>query len=208
MKKSELKSTLGSIKADEGLVERTMLAVAERKRTETKVPFFARMSFGMRLAGAVCALLLTVTVAGAFLRGGIPAAEFGTDAQKAKESVVDTEAHIPTNTTSTRDTIDLLKEDALSSTGEWAIIKGSVFYASPSRTSEDGTYAVDVCITVIKHEESSEGIDVLSEDIDAYAVFSDESERQKLIDSLDEPVALLIEKDADNGEWKIKRIIY
>ena len=208
MKKDELKSTLGSIKASDGLVERTMLVVANRRRAEKREPFFLRMGFGVRLAGAACALLLTVTVAGALMKSGsIPSANSTEDVQKAKDSVIQTEAQTPCGTTSTRDTIDLLKQDAQDCDGEWAIFKGSVFYAAPSKASEEGTYPIDVSISVINHEESSEGIEGLTENIEAYALFTDDAERHKLIDSINEPISLLIEKDS-MGKWKIKRIIY
>ena len=208
MKKIELKSTLGSIKASEELVERTMLVVADRRRAEKREPFLLRMGFGVRLAGAACALLLTVTVAGALIKSGsIPSQNSTEDVQKAKDSVIQTEAQTPCGTTSTHDTIDLLKQDAQGCDGEWAIFKGSVFYAAPSQVSEEGAYPVDVQISIIKQEESSEKTDALPERIDAYALFSEDAERQKLIDSIDEPISLLIEKDS-NGKWKIKRIIY
>ncbi len=206
MKKSELKATLGSLRAGDGIVEKTMLAIRQHRQEERREPFFLRMGYGVRLAGAACALLMVIGIAGIIIRSPEPPADSGI-VQKANENADTAEAQNTSYTTSSQDSFDLLSAEAQKCTGEWAIIKGSVIYASIAGDAPEGTYALDVRISLTEKDKlSSESIQ-LSDSVEANALFSDEAERQKLIDSIDEPLSLLIEKDG-NGSWKIKKIVY
>ena len=57
MKKNDLKASLGQIRPREELISSTIKKVAEQKERQERRFFLPSYSFGMRLAGAVCALV-------------------------------------------------------------------------------------------------------------------------------------------------------
>ena len=214
MKKSELKATLGSIRASDELVRRTVLEAEERKHKKEHRPALFNMSFGMRLAGAACALMLTVGVMSAVLANRTPlstpdsGAQTQEGIQKAKEmSIVCADADSSESQDSISDPIEALRTDAESCTGEWAIIEGSISYASAQSNSEEGRYALEIKISAERVVHTSDGASVIAESVDAVAVFSDEEHRQRMIDSIGDTSLLLIEKNPD-GVWKVAKIIY
>ena len=58
MKKNELKASLGRIRPREELINSTIMKVVEQKRRQERRFYLPSYSFGMRLAGAVCAFVL------------------------------------------------------------------------------------------------------------------------------------------------------
>lgn len=62
MKKNELKASLGKIRPREELVSATLNAVREQKERQERRFVLPSYSFGMRLAGAVCAFALVFCI--------------------------------------------------------------------------------------------------------------------------------------------------
>ena len=206
MKKSELKATLGSIKASDELVRRTVLAAEERKHKQEKRTSIFNLTFGMRLAGVACALMLTVGVVTAVL--GKPSPDVQGDAQHAKEmTIVCTDSDPAESKDGTSDPVEVLLSDSVRCTGDWAILRGEIHYASVLSNSEEDRYALDVKLSVRELAHSSDGISDIGDQISAVAVFADDSHRQRMIDSIGEDVTLLIEQDSD-GRWLVTRVIY
>lgn len=208
MKKSELNATLGSIKASDELVRRTVLAAEERKHNKEERRSFFDLRFGMRLAGAACALMLTVGVMSALIGNGTLRNEGAPDVQKAKEAQI-----VCTDTVSTEaedgstDPIEALRAAADECTGGWAIIEGRIDYASAGDTSDDGRLSLEVKISAERIAQTSATSVSLPEQIGCAAVFNDEASRQRMIDSIGSELCLLIEMNAD-GEWQIAKVIY
>ncbi len=212
MKKSELKSTLGSIKASDELIRRTVLAAEERKRSQRRKASIFNLNFGMRLAGAVCALMLTVGVMSAVI-GREPAAlddagQIQTDAQRAKEiSILCTEADLAESDNGTSDSTAALLAAAKSCKGEWAIIVGQISYASVRPITDDSRYCLDIIISAERVAHISDGAPEISDTVSAVAEFSDEEHRTHMTDSIGNNVTILIEVTTD-GTWRVTSIIY
>ncbi len=212
MKKSDLKATLGAVRANEELVKKTMKRIEERSSCERErqivmTPF----AFGSRLAAAVCAFALVITASVWAMKNDM----FSEDTvEYTPRRAAETLSEIPKSSTASKDggsDFGILAKEAETVDGKWAIFGGTAnaFYFAEGE-NEEGKRRCIVSVTVERLGESSGVLLEIGDELIAEAYFSLDDEVQKFTDSISSEVSVLIEKNGEGNDqyWTVKKIIY
>ncbi len=217
MKKNDLRSTLGAIRTREELVRSTMEKIeAQRaqseKREESKRFDF---SFGMRLAGAMCALMIVVGIGiyGARINPPLDTgSNYGFDRahELNGEDDASDEASALNGLSEASLAIEKLAAEAEHIDGDWAIISGTAeacYFAGGEEA--DGESHCIIAMSVEKVERTS-GISLDSAELSAEIVFESDAEWQNFINGLSSKACFLLSvSEGENGHiWTVEKFIY
>ena len=197
MKKNDLKASLGRIRPREELINSTLANIAEQKERQQRRVFVPSYSFNMRLAGAVCALLLVFGLGFVIARQEINKPDVRTLGQLEQTEAI-------------TDGISMLSLDDELENG-WILIKGNInsmiFADLTSADAENGAIRrCKVNITanglIERSETLSVDLDKSSADFEADVVFYDNDAMNTFFDlSTGEMIFRLT--PGDDGAWII-----
>ena len=214
MKKSDLRSTLGTIHAREEQIASVMERVAARSQTAERKTAMSGLSFGMRLGAAACAFMMVVGLGVYAFSNGLftspDAVDYGV--QRTNEENTDTEntdnSHDSADET---DTLVALLAESEKIDGGWAIIRGTAnaFYFAGGEVESD-MYRCIIAVSVELTEKTSDGIVISESEIAADVTFVGDAELNEFTNSISSTVTLLIEKNDDGCDtaWTVRKIIY
>ncbi len=202
MKKNDLRTAIGGIRARDELIADTMDKIA-RYRTEqceSRGASHRRFGLGLRIASAACAFALVVGV-GLFigLRGNNP--NVISDMNDPK-TVDNNDANTP-DTYSNKKELSELREIAQGIDGDWMIVWATV----ESCMMSDGVATVG--LTVGDFLAYSEGFDFDNENISAEFTTDSQNELDGIIESLTSQRYFLLSLDTESGEdcWIIEKYL-
>ena len=197
MKKNDLKASLGRIRPREELVSSTIMKVAEQKRRQERRFTLPSYSFGLRVAGAVCAFAIVFCI-------GFIAAR-----QNINQPDVRTLGQLDA-TEATTDGISMLSVHGEHENG-YILINGSInsmiFNDLTASDVEDG--AVRRCKVTVeargiieKSENLKADLNKTTEIFEADVVFYDNDVMNAFFDQITSDMILRL-VPTDNGSWSI-----
>ncbi len=204
MKKNDLKNSLGRIRPREELISSTIEKVAEQKERQQRRFFLPSYSFGMRLAGAVCAFVLVF-----FMGMGIAKLDGNVSGGEVNTPVVRTLGELAVTDASTDGAAMLVFEREYQN--GYILINGSVdsisFVGLTDADREDGAIRrCKVTVTASGLIEKSDDLNVdlnkTNETFEADVVFYDNDIMDAFFDQSTDKMILRLTPD-DNGNWSI-----
>ena len=210
MNKQDLKAALSKIQPREALIEETLKKANELRYKETvKRPAFAFEGFNFKLAGAVCAFALVLSL-------GIFAGVNGFFTEEKNPPIEEvsfrhleeiTEAQQKSELSSEKASV--MVEEAKKENAHWAVIEGVISGCYPSNTSSENKIRYLVQIDDVSlYDFESDSLTATAFENGLVAAFDAESGDEKfnyLINLMSAPIYIRLEADNTNEEtsWKI-----
>lgn len=204
MKKNDLKASLGRIRPREELICSTINKVAEQKERQQRRFFLPSYSFGMRLAGAVCAFVLVF-----FMGMGIARLDGNAGGNDVNTPALRTLAELAVTEASTDGAAMLVFEHEFEN--GYIVIKGNIdnisFVSLTDAEKADGVARhCKVTITADGLIEKSDDLKVdlenTNETFEADVVFYDNDILNTFIDQSTGEMIIRLTPD-DNNNWSI-----
>lgn len=204
MKKEDLRAALHQVQPDEALIQRTLKMAHEQKEPKSRRrPYY---TFGYRLAGALCALVLVIGI-------GAMVVDFPTS--NNPDDLVASPVGIPSPGTSDdissgeTDSLDKVTVDAAVEElrvkaaelpSDWILLQGTlqdIYF----RSAENGVSVCAIAIQITKvWETDGEGIPEQTEKTIAVIRFTDEAEMERFPDLMGCEICVVLTPGADGGD--------
>ena len=204
MKKNDLKASIGRIRPREELISSTINKVAEQKERQQRRFFLPFYSFGMRLAGAVCAFVLVF-----FMGMGIARLDGNAGGNDVNTPAVRTLAELAVTEASTDGAAMLVFEREFEN--GYIVINGNIdnisFVSLTDAEKADGvTRRCKVTITadglIEKSDDLKVDLEKTNETFEADVAFYDNDILNTFIDQSTGEMIIRLTPD-DNGNWSI-----
>ena len=210
MKQSDLRATLGAVRANEEQIARVMRTVAARAEREEARRSMSRLGFGMRIAAAACAFIFVLGLGiYVFNVGGFDDPAVHGVQRTNEEHTVVSNTERETNEDEASRALTALLAESKNIDGDWAILEGSTFYFAGGE-EKDGVTTCTIAVSVENLLKTSDGSVTCEDEITAEILFSSGEELNEFTNAISSSITLLIEKNDDSHDaaWTVRKIIY